>query len=85
MICRPTNVEPVKAILRIRGCLAMAAPAVIPYPVMMLTTPGGKPASRISSASLKAESGVFSAVLRMQTLDKYKLRGLVDFIEKMRY
>lgn len=42
----------------------MAAPATGPYPEMTLTTPGGNPASLMSSHILKAERGVCSAVLR---------------------
>ena len=36
---------PVKATLSTMGWLAIAAPAVGPYPGTMLTTPAGKPAS----------------------------------------
>ena len=60
MIERPTSVEPVKAILSTPGCATSAAP-VSPAPVTMLTTPGGRSASAISSASFNAVSGVVSA------------------------
>ena len=59
----PTSVEPVKATLSTSGCSAKAAPAVSPYPVTMLTTPSGTPASWISSPNRRAESGVCSAGL----------------------
>ena len=39
-----TSVDPVKATLSTFMWLAMAAPAVGPYPGMMFSTPGGKPA-----------------------------------------
>ena len=39
-----TSVDPVKAILSTSMWLAIAPPAVGPYPGIRLTTPGGKPA-----------------------------------------
>jgi hypothetical protein len=42
------------------GMLTSAAP-VAPSPVTMLSTPGGRPASRQSSAKAMALSGVYSA------------------------
>ena len=42
---RPTAVDPVNDSLRTRGCVAMAQPAVSPYPGTILTTPSGTPAS----------------------------------------
>ena len=57
---RPTSVEPVKAILSTCGCSTSAAP-VAPSPVTMLTTPGGRPASRQISAKASAVKGVNSA------------------------
>lgn len=59
-ISLPTSVEPVNATLSTSGWAASAAPGV-PSPVTMLTTPGGKPASMISSPRRMAESGVCSA------------------------
>ena len=44
-------------------CRLMAAPAVSPYPGTMFTTPGGNPASVISSPTRSAVSGVCSAGL----------------------
>jgi hypothetical protein len=41
-----TSTEPVKAILSIRSCMAMAWPHSAPSPGRMFTTPGGKPALR---------------------------------------
>ena len=61
LISLPTGVEPVKATLSTPGCATSAAPVVSPIPVRMLTTPGGKPASVISSPSRSADSGVCSA------------------------
>ena len=59
---RPTSVEPVKAILSTSGWFTRAAP-VRPSPVMMFTTPGGRPASRQISPNSSAVSGVYSAGL----------------------
>ncbi|MNS96954.1 hypothetical protein D3C72_1312720 [compost metagenome] len=58
---RPVAVLPVKAILAISGCSAMYWPATLPRPGSMLTTPGGTPASAISSAMRSDVSGVISA------------------------
>jgi hypothetical protein len=55
-------VDPVKAILSTSGWPTSAAP-VRPSPVMMLTTPGGSPASSHSSANRIAVSEVNSAGL----------------------
>lgn len=51
-----------KATLSIPGCRARWAPAS-PNPETILTTPSGKPAYLINSATLKAVRGVCSAVL----------------------
>ena len=59
----PTAVEPVKEILSTPGWSTSAWPALLPRPVTMLTTPGGKPASTINSPSRTAVSGVSSAGL----------------------
>jgi hypothetical protein len=60
MMLRPTAVLPVKETFSNMGCSAIAAPAVLPYPVTRLTTPGGKPASLIRLQSRRAASGVTS-------------------------
>ena len=44
VLTKPTSVEPVKATLSISMWLDIAAPAVGPYPGIMLTTPFGNPA-----------------------------------------
>ncbi len=62
MMTLPTSVEPVKAILAACGW-AMMRPPVEPGPERMLTTPGGRPASWMISASFNAESGVLVAGL----------------------
>src|SRR5712671_6854741 len=41
----PTAALPVKAILLTSGCWTSGAPQLSPKPVMMLTTPGGRPQS----------------------------------------
>src|SRR5277367_1179363 len=61
LISLPTSVEPVNAILSTPGCATRAAPVVSPSPVRILTTPGGKPASRISSPKRSADNSVCSA------------------------
>ena len=61
MICLPTSVEPVNAILSTRGSRTMAMPTLPPGPVTTLTTPSGTPASWQSSANLSAVSGVCDA------------------------
>ncbi len=60
-IFRPTSVEPVKEILSTPGWAARGAPARGPSPVTTLRTPSGTPASKASSASRRAVSGVCSA------------------------
>src|SRR5271156_1551995 len=57
----PTSVEPVKATLSTWLWAASGAPHVSPKPVITLSTPGGRPASKHSCASRNAESGVSSA------------------------
>ena len=64
MMCLPTAVEPVKAILSTRGCLIRASPAILPKPGNILMTPSGKPAYNTNSPNFKAVKGVFSAGLR---------------------
>ena len=66
-ISLPTAVEPVNATLSMSGCEAIAAPAVSPYPVIILTTPSGRSASMISSPILSAVKGVCSAGFRIET------------------
>ena len=68
MISFPVAVEPVKAILSMSRCCAMAAPATLPKPFTMLTTPGGKPASLIRFAKTRMESGVCSAAFMTTVL-----------------
>ena len=57
----PTSVEPVNATLSTSRMRGERRARVSPKPVTMLTTPGGKPASSISSPRRSAESGVCSA------------------------
>ncbi len=61
--CRPTAVEPVKAILSTPVCRSRASPATGPAPVTTLTTPSGTPARWSSPAMWRALSGVSSAGL----------------------
>ena len=61
--CRPTAVEPVKAILSTPGWRSSASPTTWPLPVTTLSTPSGTPASESSWAMKSALSGVSSAGL----------------------
>ncbi len=65
---RPVGVDPVNAILRTPGWPPGARPRRGPCPGTMLTTPGGKPTSAISSATRSEVSGVSSAGLRTTVL-----------------
>src|SRR5260370_41163725 len=65
MIFWPVKCEPVNAILSTPACAASAAPAVSPNPGTTFTTPGGTPASNISSPRRNGVSGASSAGLRM--------------------
>src|SRR6267154_43440 len=62
----PTAALPVKATLSTPGWATRAAPVILPKPLMMFTTPGGRPASSNQLANSKAVSGVCSAGFRMQ-------------------
>src|SRR5271155_4253963 len=64
-IILPTAALPVNAILSTPGCATSAAPAVSPRPLMIFTTPGGKPTSANQFANSSAVSGVCSAGFRM--------------------
>src|SRR4029079_10716689 len=59
---------PVKATFPIPGWAAIEAPAVPPGPVTTFSTPAGMPASRASSPSRMAVSGVYDAGLRIAVL-----------------
>ena len=54
----PTSVDPVKPILRTRGCSERTCPAIAPGPGTILTTPLGIPARTVNSANLRAVNGV---------------------------
>jgi hypothetical protein len=61
-IALPVSVEPVNVILGMPGCAAMAAPVTGPSPCTTLNTPGGMPASSVSSARTEVLSGACSAI-----------------------
>ena len=64
MIPLPTSVEPVKPILRIRGCVSSSAPTSRERLVVStLNTPGGSPATSVIFAIASAVSGVAEAGL----------------------
>ncbi len=62
MISRPVVVSPVNAILRMRLCCASGAPASMPKPLTMLTTPAGSRSPMISKRN-RMLAGVCSAGL----------------------
>ncbi len=63
----PTSVEPVNATFLTPGCATTSEP-VLPAPVRMLTTPGGRSACMQISAKTMAESGVVSAGFKTTVL-----------------
>src|SRR5689334_16641501 len=71
-ISLPTSVEPVNATLSTSGCAAIAAPAVSPNPVRMLTTPGGKSASRNSSTRLLVAAKWQRRIEHVVAIDPYR-------------
>jgi hypothetical protein len=68
MMRLPTSVEPVKQIFRTAGWLMNRSPTTLPLPGTTVKTPAGKPASRASSPSRIAVSGVSSAGLSTTVL-----------------
>src|SRR6266436_6239253 len=65
-IILPTAALPVNATLSTPGCATSAAPVVSPQPLIMFTTPGGRPASSNQLANSRAVRGVCSAGFRIQ-------------------
>lgn len=63
MTCEPVATLPVKAILSMSGCSDRYVPD-FPRPVITFSTPGGRPTSRVMSASSNAVRGVSSEGLR---------------------
>src|ERR1700752_2076506 len=63
MRARPLSVEPVKVILRTVGFEVISPPIARALPVTTLNTPFGTPARTASSASARADSGVWIAGL----------------------
>ena len=65
----PARVEPVNEIMSRSGCAASASPTTGPLPGTRLKTPAGRtPVSSITSARMKAFSGVTSLGLRITLL-----------------
>ena len=64
----PTAVDPVKQTLRTSGWVTNRSPTTEPLPGSTVKTPSGMPASRASSPSRIAVSGVSSAGLRTTVL-----------------
>ena len=58
----PVTVEPVKEMARTSGWAISGSPAVLPKPCTRLKTPGGTPASRISSPRRLVVSGESSDI-----------------------
>ncbi len=61
LIRSPTGGLPVKVIIRTRPSLMSRSPTVDPGPTTIFNTPAGRPASRSSSPSRRAVSGVAEA------------------------
>ena len=59
-IAAPVAVPPVNEMAGTSGWSTIAAPASAPKPWTMLRTPGGRPCSAVSSASIAAVNGVSS-------------------------
>ena len=66
MMCLPTRVEPVNAIMSTWGWRTSASPASSPVPVTIPITPGGRASNAVASRSV--ESGVWSAGLTITVL-----------------
>ena len=67
MMSRPVVVSPVKATLRMRLCWASGAPASMPKPFTMLTTPAGSRSPMMSNRN-RIDAGVCSAGLMTMQL-----------------
>jgi hypothetical protein len=72
MISLPTLVDPVKEIFGIFGCWDMYLPTIGPYPIKILTTPGGNPASFTRLPKYKLVKGVNSLGFNMTQLPAAK-------------
>ncbi len=59
----PVLDSPTNDILRIEGFVHISVPTVLPGPVKMFSTPGGKPASFAISPNITALNGVYEAGL----------------------
>ena len=69
-MARPVAVPPVKPIMSMPGWLMRASPVTAPRPFTRLTTPGGSPASCITSIMRRTDTGVYSEGLSTQVLPK---------------
>ena len=67
-IALPVATDPVNEIASTSGCSTSAWPTSLPVPCTTLKTPGGRPASRATSAISTAAIGVCSAGLRTTEL-----------------
>ena len=65
---RPVGVEPMKATPRVPGLRAISSPTSGPGPVTRLTTPGGRSASAMHSASATAQTAVVGAGVQTTVL-----------------
>ena len=64
----PISVDPVKEMPLTPGSSSSVSPTEAPTPVIRFRTPGGRPASSNTSASLTAQSGAPEAGLKMMVL-----------------
>ena len=67
-MARPVAVPPVNPIMSMPGWLTRASPVTAPRPFTRLTTPGGRPASCITSTIRRTDNGVNSDGFRTQVL-----------------
>src|SRR6185436_4488994 len=59
-MCSPVRSPPVNATFATSGCVTSGSPTSFPYPVTILTTPGGMPALSNNSPKAKAETDEYS-------------------------
>ena len=69
-MARPVAVPPVKPTMSMPGWLTSASPVTLPRPLTRLTTPGGRPASCITSIMRRTDNGVYSDGFSTQVLPK---------------
>jgi hypothetical protein len=82
MMALPVALSPTKPTALMSGCSVSARPASSPKPCTVLSTPGGRPASRQISESNVAVSGLHSAGL-CTTVQPAANAGAIFQVESM--